>query len=523
MQFIVGNSITAEEDFFSLTQDSWNDFGYYTLFHVAYKENPIATPFTIGLVKIASEEMSRASFGRHSSSTTLPDEFERLPSSYYSLGQSDEYYENLITLEKRLGKPLRGAFLASLRDVAYSPTILDKVKDLHPFITSLTRSIPLATVKNQYYRIAHGGARLTDYHFSYIPSFASNRDTEKIDFSVTAESTPSSNVYAIIGRNGAGKTSFLKDFAADALEIDSDSLIENSLEAPGSPHAPKQEQTPLFSNVIFIGFSAFDSFPITAKEFNRENIREEDYYFIGIQSLYKACGEYSATQAVAPHEAISSLFKSSLMSIVFSPSKLELWKRATEPLAYDPTSPIVLIRDSINHGDTPTACEDFSHMSSGHKIALLTISALVDHVVEKSLAIIDEPETHLHPPLLSALISSLSIVLTHSNGIALIATHSPVVLQEIPSACAWRLERIGGRSLLKPLDLETYGTDINTLMRDIFGFEIDKTGFHKTIRQVVAESMGDRERAKSKITSGLGSEGRLLLHALTTETAGAIS
>ncbi|PJN92440.1 hypothetical protein CNY89_29680, partial [Amaricoccus sp. HAR-UPW-R2A-40] len=71
-------------------------------------------------------------------------------------------------------------------------------------------------------------------------------------------------------------------------------------------------------------------------------------------------------------------------------------------------------------------------MSSGHAIIILTLTQLVAQVQEKSLVLMDEPESHLHPPLLSAFIRSLSRLLHRQNGVAIIATHSPVVLQEIP-------------------------------------------------------------------------------------------
>jgi predicted ATP-dependent endonuclease of OLD family len=77
-------------------------------------------------------------------------------------------------------------------------------------------------------------------------------------------------------------------------------------------------------------------------------------------------------------------------------------------------------------------------MSSGHAIVLLTITRLVATVEEKTLVLLDEPESHLHPPLLSAFIRALSDLLYDRNGVAIIATHSPVVLQE--SSKVMRLE-----------------------------------------------------------------------------------
>lgn len=59
----------------------------------------------------------------------------------------------------------------------------------------------------------------------------------------------------------------------------------------------------------------------------------------------------------------------------------------------------------------------------------------------KTLVLIDEPESHLHPPLLSAFIRALSDLLLDRNGLSIIATHSPVVLQEVPKRCVWKINR----------------------------------------------------------------------------------
>jgi len=73
-----------------------------------------------------------------------------------------------------------------------------------------------------------------------------------------------------------------------------------------------------------------------------------------------------------------------------------------------------------------TALKKIQLMSSGHAIVLLTITRLVATVEEKTLVLIDEPESHLHPPLLSAFIRALSELLYDRNGVSIIATHSPV-------------------------------------------------------------------------------------------------
>lgn len=87
----------------------------------------------------------------------------------------------------------------------------------------------------------------------------------------------------------------------------------------------------------------------------------------------------------------------------------------------------------------------FGKLSSGHKIVLLTITRLVETVEERTLVLLDEPEAHLHPPLLSALVRALSDLLINRNGVGIIATHSPVVLQEVPRSCVWKVRRTNVR------------------------------------------------------------------------------
>ncbi|HDR1506241.1 TPA: ATP-binding protein, partial [Pasteurella multocida] len=120
-------------------------------------------------------------------------------------------------------------------------------------------------------------------------------------------------------------------------------------------------------------------------------------------------------------------------------------------------------------------------MSSGHAFVLLTITQLVAKVEEKTLVLLDEPESHLHPPLLSAFIRTLSELLDNRNAIAIVATHSPVVLQEIPKSCIWKIVRTGIETKAYRLVTETFGENIGILTREVFGLEVEKSGFHKLL------------------------------------------
>ena len=159
------------------------------------------------------------------------------------------------------------------------------------------------------------------------------------------------------------------------------------------------------------------------------------------------------------------------------------------------------------------AREVFRGLSSGHKIVLLTVTRLVESVEERTLVLIDEPEAHLHPPLLSAFIRALSGLLINRNGVAIIATHSPVVLQEVPRECVWRLRRSGDAVAAERPQIETFGENVGTLTHEVFGLEVTDSGFHRMIADAVSVHRSYDE-VLAAFNGSIGSEGRALVQAL---------
>jgi len=152
-------------------------------------------------------------------------------------------------------------------------------------------------------------------------------------------------------------------------------------------------------------------------------------------------------------------------------------------------------------------------MSSGHKIVLLTVTRLVETVKERSLVLLDEPEAHLHPPLLSAFVRALSDLLIERNGVAVIATHSPVVLQEVPRACVWKLRRSGRVTAVDRPDIETFGENVGVLTREIFGLEVTRAGFHRVLEETV-DAGHSYEEVLERFGGRLGGEAKALVRGL---------
>ena len=155
----------------------------------------------------------------------------------------------------------------------------------------------------------------------------------------------------------------------------------------------------------------------------------------------------------------------------------------------------------------------FKKLSSGHSIVLLTITKLVEKIEEKTLVLLDEPEAHLHPPLLSSFIRSLSDLLVNRNAVAIIATHSPVIAQEVPKNCIWKLSRFRLEAKAERFESETFGETIGTLTREIFTLEVNGSGFYKLLNKDVTDGQ-TYEQIIQKYNDQLGFEAKLLLRAL---------
>ncbi len=135
---------------------------------------------------------------------------------------------------------------------------------------------------------------------------------------------------------------------------------------------------------------------------------------------------------------------------------------------------------------------------------------------ERTLVLLDEPEGHLHPPLLASFVRCLSDLLVRRNGVAIVATHSPVVLQEVPQSCAWKLRRSGRTAIVERPTVNTFGENIGVLTRDVFGLQVTQSGFHKLLRDAVADGSSYRS-VLSKFDGELGDEAKAIVQALIAE------
>ncbi|SDA25269.1 AAA domain-containing protein, putative AbiEii toxin, Type IV TA system [Pseudomonas sp. NFPP10] len=135
-----------------------------------------------------------------------------------------------------------------------------------------------------------------------------------------------------------------------------------------------------------------------------------------------------------------------------------------------------------------------SALSSGQRAFLRFALHFLSYAENGTLVLIDEPETHLHPNMISQFMVLLYQVLQATNSVAIIATHSVYVAREIPSHCAHIFSH-NEDGTIETLQVytKTLGANVNTLSRTIFDDSTVKSYTSKIINEVAASGLSFAE------------------------------
>lgn len=492
-----------------LSHYSWNDWWEYnTLYNLKFIDTE-GKSHDFGGIKIGS-------FGLASGAPKLPAIFKRLPEDFFSLGQDVSYYEEI----RKLGDNLREQIHVALNDIAYDEELFKKAINERVTYRSLIREISTRSVNGQFNRLANGNATLTNYDFTY-KSFARKTESTSIqmNFRVDPKSQPPTNIHVIIGRNGVGKTHLLNNMIESLLD-------ETALKFGKFSSSISNRSSEIFANLVSVTFSAFDETEPKAER--RDKRLGISYSYIGLRAERRdtKISPDNSNEEQKPQKKSYTTKSPTILKNEFVKSamackrsgKLKRLKTAIHTLEADTIfndadlAAIFDIQESERFEEA--AGTIFKKFSSGHKIVLLTITRLVETLQERSLVLLDEPEAHLHPPLLSAFIRALSDLLIKQNAVAIIATHSPVVLQEVPRSCCWKLRRYGANVNADRLEIESFGENVGSLTQEVFGLEVTDSGFHKILKDSVME-LDTYEEAVDRFANQLGLEAKAILRAMT--------
>ncbi|WP_282876566.1 AAA family ATPase [Pseudomonas peli] len=377
---------------------------------------------------------------------------------------------------------------------------------------SLLRSVHEPNVRNRLNRLAHGNAVLTRFEFDYTLPFPPNENgvpppPTTMQFQVVPNAEPPTNVHVLVGRNGAGKTRCIQSIINTLLERDSDTAPRGVLRRLGD-----NQNDWTFSGLVSVSFSAFDSFQLPPQAALRTAAA-----FVGLRSQREVDGQI-VEELKSPQDLVNDFVQS--LDRCRSEPRRSRWLRAVATLSTDPLFAETGVEQLVEPAGAEwgdRAARFFRLLSSGHAIVLLTTTRLVELVDERTLVVLDEPEGHLHPPLLSAFVRAVADLLVARNGVALISTHSPVVLQEVPRSCVWMLRRTRTQSAVERPSIETFGESAGVLTREVFGLEVTNSGFHQLVSAAARQPGLTYEAVETHFSGQLGAEARALARSLVTQ------
>jgi predicted ATPase len=428
----------------TLMADPWDDYGYKTTFSATFHERNDTPPRALRGLKILQ---------RGSEKTRLALSFERLPDDYCSLGASAEYYHSLQALPSATIDEI----LIALRDVTRDASVYETFKTEPGFEISLLRFQEARDALAEGIRLFQGISVVDelDFAFTFTTKAAGFLAAHEVSLEF-GRNRPLGRTAVLIGPNGAGKTSLLGRLAYCLL-----GLVDSERSEVLSP-MPR-----LPGGVLAISWSAFDRFEIP------RGTLPTRYFYCGLRV-------FESPDVLTGHEPRSLGQGRSRYE------RLDLHhaiRQAAEALAEFSTSDREWLLDALTRmrlGEAAlcrtvaeaTGVEVFASalgcFSAGQQLVIYTLVHLRARLSPGTMVLFDEPEAHLHPALLSMLIRELNSLLTERDSFAILATHSPLLLQEIPSRQVVILEVEGGRPRIRLYQGETFGETISLLLERVF-------------------------------------------------------
>ncbi|EBU8677625.1 TPA: AAA family ATPase [Salmonella enterica subsp. enterica serovar Belem] len=462
----------------------WNDFGFVTTFVLYISKD--WRMVRIGELKIGYLGQDE----NNKTSDLIEDGVESLTEGFFSLGQDPEYYYNL----SHLPAESRSQILSALKDIPYNYNELNELEDELVFQKSLSRYVSVSSIV-QFRDILY--ENIPQEMFGLKLNLGCNVNPE---FNVYQDAKPPTNIHVLIGRNGVGKSHLLRMIVNN---IDKENgLITNA-------HGLNVSASD-FGLLLYFSLSIFD------KPFEGAIFNEGDFKTNQAKKKYIGIFDYTSGELKNLENDLAVEFSEALYSCLYgSENKKQRWSKAVKSLEVDMNFRELKLSnlENIHQDDLKTKSVDFfKSLSSGHSAVIYNLIHIIELVENKTVCIFDEPENHLHPPLLSAFIRTLSDVLSENNGMAIIATHSPVILQEVPRSCIWKINRFNNEIVdyARP-GIETFGESVGEITADVFSLDIRDSGFYALLEK---DSL--RENSAESVVklykNQIGFEGRAVIH-----------
>ena len=467
MPIYYGEKMQRQYPCLELVSDEWDDWFTYMTKFVLFLHRNSGESVKIGSLKL----MKR---GKNITKDVLQPKFFVLTEEWCSIGMDYSYYDTI----KRIFGMQYQSVLYALRDTPVFPSIYELFENDPCFNNSLIRlepynSNPAPLLDSVRWRLQ--GVNVENYYkfkYSFRPYYSEDiEDNYRIlDFNFAYNVPFEQRIYGIIGKNGSGKTTMLSTMAQSFQSVDDNRIM------------PRK---PLYNKVISISFSVFDTFPLPSGD------ARFNYRYLGLKDKQGDMLQNLRTELRMHLDGINAK------------SRMHQWFAFLREVLHEQLSEILTQEGKADEIDVKKIMGSLQKLSSGENLLIYIFSSLLDEIKQNTLILFDEPEMHLHPNAISSLIQYMYMLLGNFNSFCIMATHSPLVIQEIPSDNVIIFKREGDTLTLQPLPFETFSQDLTTVTESVFG-NTSTSRYHYRILSLLAKNINDYD----KIIEYIGNSGR---------------
>ena len=504
------SNVRCDDCDFLLETDNWNDYCFYTLYHLHATPKISKKDKTryLGSLKIlmkGQEEYQSNLVADYASKTN--GYFTHLDENFCSISFSPDFYKEISLILKT--KKERRLFVKSLNMIFdIDDPIYKKFKDEKGFEESFLRYAQMDDYSLSYGRnllfsdMTFFPLREKEISISFnngnpiVINFSSINNTKSIEWLPDG-------IVAFVGRNGVGKSSTLYNLAKWIyMPTEKREMMKSISVTPNNLGVHK---------MILISYSAFDNFTLPGETYSDYIKLAEDidsynrgrFVYCGVRDVKEEINKraeeirnkaknannneeikilnqpfyesnHISDSIIKPIGTLANEFHEALRTIYSHKQLKKQWldildrSRQVHGEFYEYLNDLDLVFEKS------TVIERFTKLSTGHKFFSHALAHIIAYTEKNSLILFDEPENHLHPPFLSFMMSEIRRILRERESVMLVATHSPIILQETFSRNTIVVRRTGNDINVAHPKAEIYGNTIGNINELVFDLCINE-------------------------------------------------
>lgn len=316
------------------------------------------------------------------------------------------------------------------------------------------------------------------------------KNKHKINLKYESDSLIPKRINILIGKNGVGKSQALTKFSRLALQMTNE---EGTLKDTES-----MDGRPMINRMIAIGTPGE-----TVNTFPGERVNQQKIFYRRLSFTRGSRSKQSRgiTEALIQlgrnEESIKGKSRWSFfwdaISTCLPVKKIGILNKNKEliPLSsfasLDESESTAHFNKEFDRNSEPKFCggESINPLSSGQLTFFKFALQCSLYIENGSFVLMDEPETHLHPNMISDFVEMLDSLLEATGSQALIATHSAYFVREV-SRDQVHVFQVNQDNMIDivPPRLRTFGSDIDSISQFVFAEDIDSRLTSKILRNL---------------------------------------